>query len=273
MSACRLLHGMEILREQADVGGFFERLAKAGRRALLLDYDGTLAPFRLEPSEGVPYPGVKEILDAIIQRGCTRVVLVSGRAVNDLVPLLGLKQLPEVWGSHGLERMMPDRTYQSAEVSEAAAAALAQARAWAAREGLADRCEVKPGCLALHLRGAEPSLAEAIRRRARAEWLPLSQRGGLALCLFDGGLEMRLPARNKGDAVDTVLSEMGPESTAAYLGDDVTDEDAFAAIRGRGLAVLVRQEIRPTMADVWIRPGEELLDFLNRWTLEDKEDK
>jgi trehalose-6-phosphatase len=51
----------------------------------------------------------------------------------------------------------------------------------------------------------------------------------------------------------------------AYLGDDRTDEDAFKALAGRGLAVLVREELRPTAAAVWLRPPVELLDFLQRW--------
>jgi len=49
------------------------------------------------------------------------------------------------------------------------------------------------------------------------------------------------------------------------LGDDRTDEDAFKSIKGRGLGVLVREAFRPTYADVWIKPPEELLAFLARW--------
>lgn len=51
----------------------------------------------------------------------------------------------------------------------------------------------------------------------------------------------------------------------AYLGDDVTDEDAFHAVKPRGLAVLVRAELRETAADLWIRPPRELVAFLRSW--------
>ena len=54
----------------------------------------------------------------------------------------------------------------------------------------------------------------------------------------------------------------------AYLGDDRTDEDAFRALRGRGLSVLVRAEPRETAADAWIRPPEELIEFLRTWRRE-----
>jgi trehalose-phosphatase len=66
------------------------------------------------------------------------------------------------------------------------------------------------------------------------------------------------------------LSEVSEDSVAAYLGDDVTDEDAFRAIKGRGLSVLVRPEHRETEADVWIRPPDELLEFIGRWRREGK---
>jgi trehalose-6-phosphatase len=58
---------------------------------------------------------------------------------------------------------------------------------------------------------------------------------------------------------------MGRETAAAYLGDDATDEDAFKAIRGRGIGVLVRPQFRATAADFWLKPPEELLEFLERW--------
>ena len=66
------------------------------------------------------------------------------------------------------------------------------------------------------------------------------------------------------DTVDEIAHEMG-DAPIAYLGDDRTDEDAFRALQGRGLTVLVRQELRPTSAELWLRPPDELMHFLNDW--------
>jgi trehalose-phosphatase len=82
---------------------------------------------------------------------------------------------------------------------------------------------------------------------------------------FDGGMEIRVAATNKGDVVRAILSEMTRDSVIAYLGDDRTDEDAFVALDGRGLGVLVRTEFRETEADVWLRPPEGVLTFLTAW--------
>lgn len=76
---------------------------------------------------------------------------------------------------------------------------------------------------------------------------------------------MRVPGVDKGSAVETILTEMGRGTAAVYAGDDLTDEDAFRAIKGRGLGILASEEFRSTAADLWLRPPEELLDFLDTW--------
>jgi trehalose-phosphatase len=142
---------------------------------------------------------------------------------------------------------------------------LAQAEAWLVSEGLSDLAEVKPGAIALHWRGLDPAVMNEARTAAYRVWWPIADRAGLKLEEFDGGLELRLAARNKGDAVRTILREMGEPSVAAYLGDDRSDEDAFRALRETDLGVLVRTECRNTSADLWVKPPDELLQFLIDW--------
>ncbi len=83
--------------------------------------------------------------------------------------------------------------------------------------------------------------------------------------LFDGGIEIMAGTRNRSGVVQTVLSEIGSESAVAYLGGETTDEDGFAALRGRGLNILVRHQYRRTLADAWLRPPSEVAAFLNAW--------
>ncbi len=256
---------MKVLRLGLDLDLFFETLANTKQRVLLLDYDGTLAPFRIERDQAVPYPGVGEVLNSILKTGSCRVVLVTGRQVKDLIPLLGLSRIPEIWGAHGLERLFPDNRYEVADIGESPMRGLSEAHVWSESEGLQDLCEQKPGCLALHWRGLGEAKVKEIRDKIMANWLPIAQDTGLALHEFDGGLELRVPAKNKGSAVETILSEMGEGSVAAYLGDDLTDEDAFSVMDEKGLSILVRKEFRPTNADLWLRPPEELLGFLKNW--------
>lgn len=244
---------------------FLAHLGRARQAALLLDYDGTLAPFSTQRHHAIPYPGVATLLKQIMTTGDTRVVMVTGRPAGEVVRLLGVYPYPEVWGAHGLQRLKPDGSCELVVVEAEAREALADAAAWLERLSLRHLAEFKPGSIALHWRGlAEPAIAE-LRSKVLLRWMPLSFRPKLALLEFDGGLELRLAERGKADAVHTILAEMEDDTAIAYLGDDQSDEEAFVALPPHGLAVLARPQWRPTAAQLWIKPPRELLEFLAQW--------
>jgi trehalose 6-phosphate phosphatase len=256
---------MQALEQTVDLDRFFRDIARAPRRVLLLDYDGTLAPFKINPAEAAPYPGVVERLDAIMDDARARIVIVSGRWIRDLLPLLPLRRLPEMWGSHGWEKLRFDGEYELAPLSDAARKGLMEVDRWAtAIENAGGRCERKVGSLAVHWRGLSIELVMEIRRVVFDRWSKPGPHQSLVWHDFDGGIELRAPGRNKGHAVREALNDE-QQVAAAYLGDDLTDEDAFRAIEGRGLSVLVRPQYRPTAAQLWLRPPQDLLDFLSRW--------
>jgi trehalose-phosphatase len=250
-----------------DLAAFLSSIQEAPERVLILDYDGTLAPFNVRPEAAVPYPEVALALADIVASGGTRVVVVSGRPAAELPPLLRLNPQPEIWGSHGWERLMPDGQRIVEEPSSAVRLALARA-AEAVRDIMpaGARLERKLASIALHWRGLGEGEASRLKADARAMWEPVveSERA-VELLPFDGGLELRAVGCNKQYAVKAVLSHTHERSVIAYLGDDITDEDAFQAVKVRGLAVLVRPQFRPTAADVWLRPPQELVWFIQHW--------
>ncbi|HYC44832.1 MAG TPA: trehalose-phosphatase [Burkholderiales bacterium] len=257
---------MQVLTPRVDLAGFLERVAKAPGRVLMLDYDGTLAPFHVRPERAVPYAEVLPVLEQVVRSGGTRVVVVSGRPADEVPPLLKLSERPEIWGSHGWERLLPD----ASRVVERPAANVQEALATCAREvestqSAGARVERKLASVALHWRGLAPEAALAAEQQARTAWMPAVDAGSLELLPFDGGLEVRAVGCNKQYAVKAVLSQTPEDHAVAYLGDDVTDEDAFRAIKLRGLSVLVREQFRETTADVWITPPQELVQFLEHW--------
>ncbi len=256
---------MEILNSEIDLHSFFQELERNASRALLLDYDGTLAPFQMQRDKAFPYPGVRDILNKILNARHSLLVIISGRCTRDLVPLLGLKSQPELWGSHGVERLKPDGKYELAELDARALSTLENAAKWIQEEGLIEHGEQKPGALAFHWRGLSDEQTNEIRYKIISNWAERVKEAGLSLLEFDGGIEFRVHGRNKGYAVQTILTEMGNNSVAAYLGDDITDEDAFRAIKSAGPGILVRPEFRPTEADLWLSPPVELIDFLSEW--------
>lgn len=251
--------------EHLDVcAPFFDQLRRVEKRLLMLDYDGTLAPFTPDRTRAFPYREIPETVSKIM--GCnTRVVLISGRVATELLFLSGIHPHPEIWGSHGAERLYPDGSYEIESPPPRQRAGLQAANRALCSAGLAARMESKPGAIAIHWRGLAAEEQITIEGKVRKLCGPLAAEYGLQLLPFDGGLELRAASKNKGDAVSTILAEVGAGAAAAYLGDDQTDENAFRAIKGHGLAVLVRPEPRPTMADVWLRPPDELGYFLREW--------
>jgi trehalose 6-phosphate phosphatase len=258
---------MKLLNKDLDLEAFFRHVHTAAERILMLDYDGTLAPFRPERDRAVPYPGVRERLMKILSAGSTRLVIVSGRAVSDLTPLLKLDDLPEIWGSHGAEQLTPDGHYHSASSEERPAEGLAAAYRWAREQGLLETTERKPVGIAFHWRGKVADEIDSIRAAVLDRWRDSAAEFDLVLREFDGGLELRVESITKGEVVRHIAGRSVSNSAVAYLGDDETDEDAFRALPEHGLAVLVRSELRKTAADVWLQPPAQMLAFLDRWAV------
>jgi len=250
---------------QLHLDRFFRTLERAPQSLLMLDYDGTLAPFRQERDQAFPYPGVAELLQQIIRGGHTRVVIVSGRDASETVPLLGITPAPEVWGLHGLQRRKPDGSIETVRLENDHLDALSDAYRWLDYQQLGHVAEIITGSIAVHWRGLDDCEAEQMRGRVLLGWKTLAESSSLELLDFDGGVEIRVAEADKGDVVRLLLDEEEQGTPAAYLGNDATDEHAFQAISGLGLAVLVRPLWRRTAAQLWLKPPDELLDFLTRW--------
>lgn len=210
-----------------DLKDFFRDVARVHQSALVLDYDGTLANFRQNRNDAYPYPGVTALLREIMATGRTRVVLMTGRSADEIVPLLALSPHPEIWGIHGLERLHTDGSLEMEPIDQHTLDALSAADDWIDNLKLQHLAEHKAGGLAVHWRDLPDAVARDVRGRVLLGWLSIADRACLAIEQFDGGVEIRVAIRNKGDALQTVLAEMDIDAPVAYLGDDQTDEDAF----------------------------------------------
>lgn len=247
---------------------FFETFAGNARPLLLLDYDGTLAPFRVDRFKARPWAGVSDQLARIQRQGRTRMAVITGRPAHEIAPMLGLDPPLEVWGLHGAERLCPNGQRRLEGISSETQQTLESLRAFLKRDSLGGLFEDKANAVVMHWRGVAPREAEQIEKRTRELFEPLVAIDGLRLLKFEAGLELRA-GRDKGGAVEAILQEHSCAADGccrpAYLGDDLTDEAAFCAVKGRGLSALVRRTWRKTAADVWLQPPTELRAFLDRW--------
>jgi trehalose-phosphatase len=250
---------------QAEIQSFLQNVARAPQALLMLDFDGTLAPFRKDRMTAFPYPGVSSLLQEIRATGKTRIVIVSGRDATEIIPLLAIEPHLEVWGCHGLQRIKVDGKVSVSALDERTWKALLVAEEWLVSQKLQNAAEFKTGSIAVHWRGLNENQAQDIHDRVMQGWAEIAQQHGLDLLHFEGGVEIRSTKANKGAVVRTLLGEMKSSVPAAYLGDDITDEAAFGTINASGLSILVRPEWRPTAARLWLRPPREVIDFLARW--------
>lgn len=241
--------------------------ALSGRKpALFLDYDGTLTPIVDRPDQALLPEATRAAVDRLA-RLCP-VAVVSGRDLDDVGAMVGLDGLVYA-GSHGFDIRGPGvRTQIGLEYVPALRRA-----ADSLEKGLAHIAgalvERKRFAVSVHTRlvaaGLKPAVADTVRAVAAAE-PELRITGGKEI------LELRpdLPW-DKGRAVLALLDLLGPSEVGTmpvYIGDDETDEDAFRALRGRGIGIRVTDHPAGTAAQWSLSDPDEVRLFLDRLATE-----
>ena len=216
--------------------------------ALFLDFDGTLVDLAETPDAIRVPPDLPNLLRRLGERLEGRLALVSGRAIRDLERHLSCRGLA-VSGSHGLELRLTDGSF----VPLAAPRGLDQARERVHRFAAATPdllVEDKPFSVALHYRQA-PERAEAVH----AFMASLASATGLSVQSGKMVAELRPAGADKGDAVRAFMAE--PPFVGArpvFVGDDLTDEDAFCAAADLGGGGVLVGPARDSAAR-WRLPG------------------
>ena len=217
----------------SELEAALERLAKAPRLLVALDFDGVLAPIVDVPSDARPLPEAAAALDDLAALPDTTVALVSGRGLADLAAVSGFGAPMRLVGSHGAE------FDDGASAMDAAAQVrldrlVTEVTALVGHEpGV--RLEHKPTGLAVHVRGADPAVAERVLDAVRSG--PAAA-DGVAATPGKAVLDLAVVAVSKGSAIDTLRSRLGADAVL-FAGDDVTDETGFARLRDGDVGVKV----------------------------------
>jgi trehalose-phosphatase len=241
-----------------------ERLARR-RPAVFLDYDGTLSPIAPRPELATLPEETREILRRLAER--TPVAILSGRGREDVAALVGLPDLAYA-GSHGFDIAGPGLRLEVGEgIPERIESAAAQLRR--DLEGLPGvLIEPKRFALSIHFRLVDERhlpLIDAAVDAAAAAHPGLRKAHGKKLFELRPDLDW-----DKGKALLWLLDALGLDDghhLPLYIGDDLTDEDAFRAIAGLGLGILVTEEPRETAAEYSLRSPGEVKELLERLLL------
>jgi alpha,alpha-trehalase len=226
---------------------------------LLLDYDGTLTPIVDDPNAATLPPAMRSTLLDLARH--MPVAVISGRDLEDVRRMVGIPSIAYA-GSHGFDmRLAGGRRIEHEGAAEALPALdAAEAELRARQPSLAGlRVERKKFAIAAHYRRARdedvPAIESAVDDVLR-EHPELRKTGGKKV------FELR-PAIgwHKGSAVLWLLNELGlADGVGIYIGDDETDEDAFAALRQRGITIAVQD--RATAAQYYLEDTAEVQEFL-----------
>ncbi len=244
----------------------------AGRRlAVFLDYDGVLTPIVDRPQDAVISESMRKVVQALALR-CP-VCVVSGRDRPVVQQLMGVDNLV-VAGSHGFEIWSP----RHGTIAHDAAAGFEDlifevaGRLRAEIESITGAVvEPKRASVAVHYRQVDPEHHAQVT--AVVDELLVEYSGQLKVT--PGKMVYELQPKidwHKGKAVLHLLQTLDLDTddvVPLYLGDDITDEDAFRALAGRGVGIVVGHpddpEVanRPTAADFVLKSTVEVEQFLN----------
>ena len=225
-----------------------------------LDVDGVLAPIVRHANDARLMSGIADAVIALASHDQLHVAIVSGRSIADL-ERFGFDSTATVVGSHGMEirgrAMAPLDTQEVDRLAELTILAEQAAQ----RAGTGAWVENKPASVTVHIRDAEPAAGEEA-----LEWLrPIAHAiEGAETKTGSAVLELFTRPGNKGHAITRLRTEIG-DSTVVFVGDDVTDEDAFAALGGSDITIKVGEE--PTLAQYRLQDPGSVRDWLQELNL------
>ncbi|MEM6110673.1 trehalose-phosphatase [Mycobacterium sp. 050272] len=249
-----------------------KELVVARRPVVFLDFDGTLSDIVDDPDAAVLVRGAAEALRALAAQ-CP-VAVISGR---DLKDVLGRVNVDGLWyaGSQGFELLGPDGTHLENSAAVAAANVLADAAielTGSLRDLPGIVVEHKRFAVTIHYRKADPAIVDrvitTVSRLGRSRHLRVTH----GRKVIELGPNV---AWDKSDTPDWLLERIladnrradSPAALPIYIGDDLTDEDAFDAVRFDGVGIVVRHDEggdRPSAARFRLENPSAVCEFVQR---------
>ncbi|MFA6349818.1 MAG: trehalose-phosphatase [Candidatus Omnitrophota bacterium] len=235
---------------------------------LLLDYDGTLTPIAQTPKNALIPGATKELLRRLSGIRYCRLCIISGRSLKGIKKAVGIKGAIYS-GNHGLEIEGPRIKFR-APVPSASKPVIRKIY-----KDLAGRLSGIKGVL-IEDKGLTISVHyRLVAKKDQREFLsiffkitaPYAARDKIRVDPGKKVYEIKPPVRwDKGKASLWLLARerwilRGKKVLPVYIGDDSTDEDAFRALKGKGLTIFVGKSLR-SGADYYLKDTWEVIKFL-----------
>lgn len=219
-------------------GEFMDALRAFAQMPVLLvasDYDGVVAPIVDNPRDAKPLGEAIEALCDLAACTNTHVAVVSGRSRSDLTELSGLSAPIHLVGSHGSEFGDGFAQELTAQQLELRAKILSRFNELAKHDPEFE-VETKPASIAFHYRRVhDRDLADRVVDEIAAT---IAAEPGVEVKLGKQVVELAVLEADKGTALDTLRQQVSADAVF-FMGDDVTDEDAFRTLKGSDVAIKI----------------------------------
>lgn len=245
------------------------KIENAPRVVFFLDYDGTLTPIVDKPARAVLSPKTKFILKKLSEDKRIIVSIVSGRSLSQIRKFIGLKNIYYA-GNHGLEIALGERSYiiPEAKKSLALIRSLKKALLRELKSIRSAEVEDKGIILAIHYRRVRKSLIPQIKKIFLEVTRPHLKSKKIRIAKGKKVLEIRPSVEwDKGKYCLYLLNRLKRKNKRilpVYIGDDVTDEDAFRVLRKKGVTIFVKGEKKTSSAEYYLDSSDEVNDFLTK---------
>lgn len=238
-----------------------EAYRRAERRLLLLDYDGTLAPFTKIPSQAAPGKAMLQCLEKLSADEKNDVVIISGRDTTTLQKWLGHLPISFVAEHGGFIKLKGGEWESQSTLSSD----------WKNEirpmlQSYVTRCagslmEEKENTLSWHYRNTHPGLGFIRSRELFNNLLQLT--ANTSVQVIDGNkvLEVRQVGVDKGVTALKMINQFSPDFVLC-IGDDTTDEDMFKALNGKGFTIKIGSGTTSAMYNISSQP--EVVPFLEQ---------
>lgn len=237
---------------------------------LFLDYDGTLAPIVETPEKAVISKDTKEVLDKLSKKRDCNIAVISGRSLRDIKNMVGLENIIYA-GNHGLEIEGPKIRFES-QVSPRLKSIIRQIKEDLENKLLGVKgvfIEDKGLTVSVHYRLVDKKDIPLLQNIFTALIGPYTIRDKIKVNSGKKVYEIKPPVMwDKGKVVSWLLARQqfaqGEDKIfPIYIGDDITDEDAFRAMKNKGLTIFVG-EPGLSEAHYYLKDTEEVIRFIQQ---------
>jgi trehalose 6-phosphate phosphatase len=230
--------------------------------AIFLDYDGTLTPIVEDPEQATLPDETRKVIRRLAEH--YPVAVISGRDLGDVQKMVGIDNIAYA-GSHGFDILGPGGRFRDQKMGKRFLPVLGRAEKELdniVKDIAGARVERKRFAIAVHYRQVKKAGVGTLERRfdeVLSHYPELRKSAGKKVFELLPDIDW-----DKGKALLYLLGVLYADSSRVlplYIGDDVTDEDAFRAIADRGIAIAVGEKGQ-TAAHYTLRDPDEVARFL-----------